>query len=99
MFDMGKPTGSSASGICCNNHDEVVAQILSASENTRWVSEHMAELRQKYLHKFIAVHNGKVVASSEDQARFFRILRTKEPKNLPTIAIEFITDENERWIL
>ena len=99
MFDMGKPTGSSAPGICCNNHDEVVAQILSASENTRWVSEHMAELRQKYLHKFIAVHKGKVVASSEDQARFFRILRTKESKNLPTIAIEFITDENERWIL
>lgn len=99
MFDMGNPMGSSGSGICCNNHDEVVAQILSASENTRWVSEHMAELRQKYLHKFIAVHKGKVVASSEDQARFFRILRTKEPKNLPTMAIEFITDENERWIL
>lgn len=99
MFDMGKSSASSASGICCNNHDEVVAQILSASANTRWVSEHMAELRKKYLHKFIAVHNCKVVASSEDQARFFRILRTKESKNLPTIAIEFITDENERWIL
>jgi len=99
MFAMGNPTESSASSICCHNHDEIVSQILSASENTRWVSEHMAELRQKYLHKFIAVHNGKIVTSSDDQARLFRILRTKESKNLPVMAIEFITSENERRIL
>jgi ABC-type phosphate/phosphonate transport system ATPase subunit len=96
---MGNPRGHSTSSICCNNHDEIVAQILSASENTLWVSEHMAELRQKYLHKFIAVHNGNIVASSEDQARFFRIVRTKQSKNLPVMAIEFITGENEKWIL
>ncbi len=96
---MGNPKGSSASSVCCLNHDEIVDQILSASENTRWISEHMAELRQKFLHKFIAVHNGKIVASSEDQARLFRILRTKESKNIPMVAIEFITSENERWIL
>ena len=99
MFEMGNQSKPSAPDMCSQNHDEIVAQILTASENTRWISDHMVELRKKYLHKFVAVHKGRIVASSEDQALLFEALRSRESENLPMISIEFITGEDERWVL
>lgn len=99
MFEMGKQSKSSISDKCGHSHDEIVAQIQSASENTRWISEHMADLRTKYLHKFVAVHRGRIVAHSDDQAALFKTLREKESKNLSVISVEFITGEDESWIL
>ena len=81
------------------DHDKIVSQIVSASDNNRWISDHMSELREKHLHKFIAVRNGTIVAVAEDQEELFEILKDRESKNISFISIEFIKDKDELWIL
>ncbi|MBU0685782.1 MAG: hypothetical protein KJ653_08055 [Candidatus Thermoplasmatota archaeon] len=79
--------------------DVAVARVREATNNKHWVSDHMPELRRKYLNKYIAVDKGQVIAVSGSQDSIFRQLKKNGIRDFGVVVIELITDEGTVWIL
>jgi precorrin-6B methylase 1 len=79
--------------------DVAVARVREAAKNKHWVSDHMPELRRKYLNKYVAVDKGKVVAVAGSQDSIFKQLKKNDIRDFGVVVIELITDEGTVWIL
>jgi len=78
---MGKPKTETS---------QLVQRLKKAEENRAWLETHWEELVQSYQDQWIAVHNGRVIASDADQARLFAKLRRDYP-DFQLNAVELIT--------
>ncbi|MGQ9587237.1 MAG: DUF5678 domain-containing protein [Thermoplasmata archaeon] len=74
-------------------------RVGKAAANMRWLSDNMPDLRGRYLHKFVAVHEGRILAVADDQESVFRQLKRMKGLDIGVVAIEFITEEGTTWIL
>jgi precorrin-6B methylase 1 len=79
--------------------DVAVARVRKAAENKHWVSDHMSELRRKYLNKYVAVDKGQVVAVGSSQGSIFKQLKKNGTRDFGVVVIELITDEGTAWVL
>lgn len=79
--------------------DVAVARVREAAKNKHWVSDHMPELRRKYLNKHVAVDKGQVIAVGRSQESIFKQLKKNGTPDFGVVIIELITDEGTAWIL
>ncbi len=79
--------------------DVAVARVREAASNKHWVSDHMPELRRKYLNKYVAVDKGHVIAVGASQDSIFKQLKKNGIRDFGVVIIELITDEGTAWIL
>ena len=59
-------------------------RLKKAEENRAWLETHWKELLHSYLGRWVAVHNGNVVATNDGHSGLFEKLRNDHPK-LPTL--------------
>jgi len=87
--------------VCSGTDDRAttVQRVEEAAANMRWVSDHMQALRRKYLNKFVAVHEGRVVAVADDQDEVFKKLKKAKGLDIGVIAVEYIAEEGTTWVL
>lgn len=79
--------------------DVAVVRVREAAKNKHWVSDHMPELRRKYLDKYVAVDKGQVIAVGCSQDSIFKQLKKNGIRDFGVVIIELITDEGAVWIL
>jgi len=82
-----------------STREVAVARVREAAKNKHWVSDHMPELRRKYLNKYVAVDKGQVIAAGGSQDSIFMQLKKNGIRDFGVVIIELITDEGTVWIL
>jgi len=82
-----------------STREVAVARVREAAKNKHWVSDHMPELRRKYLNKYVAVDKGQVIAAGGSQDSIFKQLKKNGIRDFGVVIIELITDEGTVWIL
>jgi len=74
--------------------------LKSAEENMKWLIEHYDNLRSKYGDQWVAVKEGKVLASNSDYARLLKILEEMESEaQISRIAVDFISVNPPNFLL
>ena len=56
-----------------------------AFENAHWTTDHIAELREKYKGKWIAVINKQVIAADSEAEKAYDAARKQYPSKVPVI--------------
>jgi hypothetical protein len=75
------------------SYDQAVAAIRNASNDKRWFFDSLAEFRDKYLHKWIAIHNRKIIDSDDDFDHLAARLKSNEV-DIASVQFEFVNEEN-----
>lgn len=70
---------------------QLVLSMKTAEENMVWLQEHFQDLLTTYADRWVAVHEGRVVASDTDRERLLSKLRS-DP-NFNVYAIQLVTAE------
>src|SRR2546426_12020536 len=79
---------------------KILADLNVKSANHEWLDEHRDELRQKYPNKYVAVHQGAVVAADQEFPRLLSAIRKKLANTDPSLAaVEFMSEEQLIWVL
>ena len=69
---------------------QLLQRLKKAEENRARLETHWKELLHSYLGRWVAVHNGNVVATNDDHSDLFEKLRKDHP-NFQLYAVELIT--------
>ena len=73
--------------------DAILLDIERARQNRLWLSDRIETLREKFVNTFVAVDNGKVIASDDDYERLLSLLKERS-YNINLVAIEYIPEED-----
>lgn len=72
---------------------EVAGKIERLRGNTKWLYEHMGDLKKGYGDKFVAVDDRRVIVSDPDINNLVSMLKERYTA-IDTFAIEFIPNED-----
>ena len=72
--------------------------IETLRQDTRWLHEHIEELRRTYAGQFVAVKTQQVINSNKSLTRLLRMVK-KSGTDPATILVEFVSAKPVRVIL
>ncbi len=79
------------------NKTEILAAIRREKENHEWINKFMADLRQKYGDRYIAVEDHKVIDEDRDFSKL--LARVRKMEDPGAVTIEFISALEYLWML
>ena len=92
-------SGQCASAFSPNVTIEIRKKMQRSAKNKLWAMSNMNKLRSKYANKYVALDNEEVLAFGDSPDDVFRELRRKKIKDISTIAIEFVPEDQLVWLL
>lgn len=79
---------------------QILADLRVKAANQEWLDKHRDELRARFADKYVAVHQGAVVAAHEEFPRLLSRLKKKLAGTDPSLAaVEFLSKEEFVWVL
>ncbi len=79
---------------------KILADLRVKTANHEWLDRHRHELRSQFADKYVAVHQGAVVATDEEFPRLLSRLKEKLAGTDPSLAaVEFMIKEEFAWVL
>jgi hypothetical protein len=67
--------------------------VKKSNENFQWFVKHYDELKEKYKGKYVAIHDGKVVAENTDHEQLIDYL-SKEFDDRRSILVQYIKEKD-----
>ena len=75
------------------SYDQAVIAVNDARDDLLWFLNGLNNFRDKYLHKWVAIHKKSVLAANEDYDVLFAELKNKGV-DMSTVQFEFVNEEN-----
>ena len=75
-----------------SNAIDLIVQREKLRSDYRWISDEQALLQKKYLNKFVAVRNKKVIVAAEDVYALMEELKMKGLRT-DSVAVEFVSEK------
>ncbi len=79
--------------------EKLASSLKNAEGNMRWLVENYGRLRRKYRDSWVAIRNGKVIASDRDHSKLLRILERTGDNVGASTAVDFISATNPNFLL
>ena len=75
------------------NREKIGTWLRQFEENSIWIQEHFAHLKENYPDTYIAVSKGKVIKSGKDQSKIRAELESEFSEGFRGIAVSYISSK------